>query len=232
LKDGSLVNLCTIRDPVGEACIGAFAFLAGRAGKRGRRVRFEEVRLALWICFVRWNTRPEEVQTDNEVVFAGQPQDTFPTPFTLWLRGLGISHLFIRSGEPTDNAEVERCHRTVNDYAIVGNEYADLNGLQAVLDQAVYELCYELALFDLHAADAVLAALTWERKVAKTGQVTLGGRHQYYSIGRAYARRTVLVRFDPQDHHFVFFDKDDPDTAIRRRPATGLELEDLTGLAA
>lgn len=263
LKDGSLVNLCTIRDPVGEACIGAFVFPAGRAGKRGRRVRFEEVRLALRICFTRWNTRPEEVQTDNEVVFAGQPQDTFPSPFTLWLRGLGICHLFIRSGEPTDNAEVERCHRTVNDYAIVGNEDAGVDGLQAILDQAVYELCYELpsradgcdgkppvqahpellqplrpfqpehelALFDLHAVDAVLAALTWERKVAKTGQVTLGGRHQYYSIGRASARRTVLVRFDPLDRHFVFFDKEDPDTEIRRRPARGLDVEDFTGLA-
>jgi len=263
LKDGSLVNLCTIRDPVGEACIGAFLFPAGQAGKRGRRVNFEEVRSALRTCFARWGTLPEEVQTDNEVVFAGKPQDTFPSQFTLWLRGLGIAHLMIRSGKPKDNAEVERCHRTISDYAIVGNEDADQGRLQGILDEAVYELCYELssraegcggkppicahpellqprrpfqpehelALFDLHAVDAYLATFTWQRRVGKTGQVTIGGRHQYYSVGRTYARRMVLVRFDPDDRHFAFFDIDDPDTEIGRRPARGLGVEDLTGLA-
>ena len=263
LKDGSLVNLCTIRDPVGEACIGAFLFPAGQAGKRGRRVNFEEVRSALRTCFARWGTLPEEVQTDNEVVFAGKPQDTFPSQFTLWLRGLGIAHLMIRSGKPKDNAEVERCHRTISDYAIVGNEDADQGRLQGILDEAVYELCYELssraegcggkppicahpellqprrpfqpehelALFDLHAVDAYLATFTWQRRVGKTGQVTIGGRHQYYSVGRTYARRMVLVRFDPDDRHFAFFDMDDPDTEIGRRPARGPVVEDLTGLA-
>jgi len=63
--------------------------------------------------FARWGTLPDEVQTDGEAVLIGRPQDTFPSPFTLWLRGLGITHLRIRPGKPTDNAEVERCHRTV-----------------------------------------------------------------------------------------------------------------------
>jgi transposase InsO family protein len=259
LKDSSLVNLCTIRDPFGEACIGAFLFPAGRAGKRGRRVNFEEVRSALRTCFARWGTLPEEVQTDNEVVFVGQPQDTFPSLFTLWLSGLNIAHLVIRSGKPTDNAGVERCHRTIHDYAIVGNEGADIARLQAILDEAVYELpsyakgCgglppiyahpellqphrpfqpeHELALFDLQAVDAYLATFTWQRKVGKTGQVTIGGQHHYYSVGRTYARRTVLVRFDPNDRHYVFFDTDDPDTEIGRRPAKDLDVEDLTGFA-
>lgn len=64
LKDASLVNLCTIRDPVGEACIGAFAFPAGRR-KPGKRVTLEQLRSALRRCFVPWNTLPEEVQTDK-----------------------------------------------------------------------------------------------------------------------------------------------------------------------
>ena len=263
LKDGNLVNLCTLRDPVGEACIGAFVFPAGRVGKRGRRVFFEEVRSALRLCFVRWGTLPEEVQTDNEGLFAGQSQDLFPSPFSLWLCGLGITHLLIRSGKPTDNAEVERCHRTVNDYAIVGNEEADLVGLQAILDEAVTELCselasraegclgqppilahpellqaprpfqpeHELALFNLQAVDDYLATFTWQRKVGKTGQVTIGGQHRYYSVGRSFARRTVWVRFDPGDRHFVFFDTEELTSEIGRRPARNLDVQDLTGLA-
>lgn len=263
LKDGNLVNLCTLRDPVGEACIGAFVFPAGRVGRRGRKVIFAEVRSALRLCFDRWGTRPEEVQTDNEPLFAGQPQDAFPSQFSLWLRGLGIEHLLIRAGKPTDNAEVERCHRTIRDYALAGNEAADLEGLQAILDEAVHELCYELtsraegchgqppilahpellhasrpfqrqhelALFNQQAVDAYLAGFTWQRKVGKTGQVTIGGHHANYSVGRQYARQNIWVRFDPEDRHFVFYDTEEGDHEIGRRPARGLEVEDLTSLS-
>lgn len=262
LKDGSMVNLCNIRDPVGEACIGAFVFPAGRK-KPGRRVTFAQVRAALRICFARWNTLPEEVQTDNEALFVGQPQDPFPSQFTLWLQGLGIAHLMSRSGRPTDNAEVERCHRTINEYAIVGNEDADLARLQSILDEATYELCFqlssraegcggrapvqahpellqprhpfqpelELAHFDLHAVDAYLATFVWQRKVGKTGQITMAGSKNRYSVGRNYARQHVLVRFDPADRHFVFYFADEPEKEIGRRPVRNLENEDLTGIA-
>lgn len=196
-------------------------------------------------------------------MFVGTSWDTFPSPFTLWLQGLGIDHLLIRPGRPTDNAEVERCHRTIHDYAIVGNEGADLGGLQAILDEAVEELCFqlssraqgcqglppiqahpdllqprrpfepehELALFDLRAVDACLARFSWQRKVGKTGQITMSGAHEYYSVGRDYARQQVLVRFDPSDRNFVFSLLSDPETEIGRRPARNLTIADLTGLA-
>jgi hypothetical protein len=262
LDNGTLTTVHTVRDPVGEACPGAFVFPAGKVGQKGKKVTFEQVRSVLRTCFTRWGTLPDEIQTDGEPALVGQAQDTFPAPFTLWLKGLGIDHLVIRSGRPTDNAEVERCHRTLNDYAIVGNEGADVEQLQRILDQAVYELNYELpsraegcgglppvvahpellqprrplqpehelALFDLKRVDAYLATFTWERKVNKTGQITIGGRHQYYSVGRPHARRQVLVRFDPADRHFVFYDVDQPDEEINRRPARNLEVADRTGL--
>lgn len=144
LADRCLVNLYTVRDPVGEAVIGAFVFSAGRAGQTPKAVTLEQARMVLRTCFARWGTLPEEVQTDGESVLVGKPGDPFPTSFTLWLKGLGIDHMVIRPGRPTDNAEVERCHRTLNDYALVGNEDADITQLQHILDQAVYELNYEL----------------------------------------------------------------------------------------
>jgi hypothetical protein len=262
LRDDSLVNLHTVRDPVGEACIGAFVFPAGKVGRKPESVQMVQVRAVLRTCFTRWNTMPDEVQSDGETVLAGNPRENFPSIFTLWLKGLDIQHIVTRPGKPTDNAEVERCHRTVNDYAIVGNEKASVAELQKILGQAVYELNYELtsraedcqgappmvahpellqprrpfqqehelALFDLRRVDSYLATFTWERKVGKTGQTEIG-RHRY-SVGRAHAHHRMIVRFDPADRHFVFYDIDDPETEICRRPAKGLDVADLTGLAS
>ena len=261
LHNGSYVNLHTVRDPVGEACIGAFVFSAGKKGRAPHNPEMEHARLALRACFAHWQTLPDEIQSDGDSVLVGNHHQSFPTVFTLWLKGLGVEHLVTRPAKPTDNAEVERCHRTVNDYAIVGNEKASVLELQTILDQAVYELNFELpsraegcrgwppvtahpellqprrpfqpehelALFDLKRVDAYLASFTWERTVGKTGQIEIG-RHRY-SVGRAHARRSVLIRFDPADRHFVFYDIDDPNAELRRRPAKGLDVTDLTGLA-
>ena len=96
-------------------------------------------------CFADWQALPDEIQTDGEPVLIGRAgEHFFPSRFTLWLKGLGIDHLVIRSGKPTDNAEVERCHRTVNDYAIIGNEGLNVKQLQQVLQDSVRELTYEL----------------------------------------------------------------------------------------
>ena len=261
LPDSTLANLHTARDPVGEACIGAMLSPAGKAGRKPQPVSLEQVRSGLRRCFAQWHTLPDQVQTDGESALLGHPAQLFPSVFTLWLKGLGIEHVITRPATPTDNAEVERCHRTVNDYAIVGNEQADLTQLQAILDQAVHELNYELssraagcagrapitahpellqprrpfqpehelALFDLQRVDAYLATFTWPRIVGKTGQIEVG--RDTYSVGRSWARRSVQVRFDPADRHFVFEDADEPHEEIRRRPAKGLDVADLTGLA-
>jgi transposase InsO family protein len=261
LKDGTLVNLHTVRDPLGAACIGAFVFAAGRVGQQPRSVTLEQVQSVLRTCFARWKTLPEEVQTDGESILIGRPEDPFPTKFTLWLKGLGIEHLVIRLGRPTDNAEVERCHRTVSDYAIVGNEKANVAQLQQILDHAVYELnwelasqakgcqrCppvkahpellqprrpfqagHELALFDLNRVDAYLTTFTWERKASITGQIYLGA--QRYTVGRHFARRQILIRFDAEDRQLVFYDAASSDEQVSRRPIKSLAVADLTGLA-
>jgi hypothetical protein len=145
LRDGTRVNLHTVRDPVGEACLGAQVFPAGRIHQPRSPVTCLQVRAVLRTCFAQWGTLPAEIQTDGEPVLTGQAGDPFPSFFTLWLKGLGIEHRVIRPGRPTDNAAVERCHRTVHDYAIVGNEKASWQELQRLLNQAVYELNFELS---------------------------------------------------------------------------------------
>lgn len=263
LQDGSLVSLHTIRDPVGEACLAAVVYESQTVNQRPQRVTLPEVQATLRRCFTTWGTCPDEIQTDGEAVLVTGGDDAFPSTFTLWLVGLGIVHQVTRSRKPTDNAEVERCHRTINDYAIIGNEDKALQPLQIILDQAVSELTYELpsrakgchgqtpiqahpellhprhpfqpehelVLFDLHRVDAYLAKQQWTRKVGKTGQICIGGHHQYYTVGRAYAQQEILIRFDPDDRHFVFYGLDQPDEEIGRCPARNLDLDDLTGFA-
>jgi len=271
LQDGTLVDLHTIRDPVGEACIGAVLHTTEQVHTRTKRVSVEDARSTLRRSWDHWGTLPDELQTDGEPTLVAQSDDDLPSTFTLWLTGLGVKHIVTRAGRATDNAEVERCHRTVNDYAIVGNEKQAVAKLQSILDEAVLELAFELpsraegcagrtpveahpellepkrpfraehelALFDLRRVDTFLSTFTWTRKVSKTGQIGMGGQHEYYSVGRAYARKEVVVRFDPADRHFVFYqpasEHGDPTEdnlqEIGRRPARHLEVEDLTGIA-
>lgn len=145
LHDGTLVNLHTVHDPVGEVCIGAQVFPSGRVGHLPTRATLEDIRATLRRCFARWHTLPEAVQTDNEAVWTGRRgQEEFPTLSTLYLKGFNIQHRVTRAGQPTDNAEVERNHRTIDDYALVGNEDCDPPQLQEILDQRVQELAFGL----------------------------------------------------------------------------------------
>jgi transposase InsO family protein len=237
LQNGICVDLHTVCDPVGEASLGAVLHVTEQVHTRTKRVSLEDARLTLRRSWDAWGTLPDEVQTDGEPTLVAQSGDNLPSIFTLWLVGLGVKHLVTRARTPTDNAEVERWHRTINEYAIIGNEKHPVAALQSILDEAVLELAFdlssraegcagrtpmeahpellepkrpfraehELALFDLRRVDAFLSTFTWTRRVSKTGQISIGGQHEYYSVGRAYARQEVLVRFDPTDRHFVFY---------------------------
>ena len=144
LADGRQVNLHTVRDEVGALCVAARLTDAGPVGQRATHVNVRELQQTLRMGFTRWGTLPEEVQTDHEAVFVGRADDPFPSLFTLWLVGLGIKHLTIRAGQATDNAEVERTHRTLDDYVIVGNQHLSRPELQQVLDRALDELAMGL----------------------------------------------------------------------------------------
>lgn len=141
LADGSLVHLYTLYDTFSGACIGGEVFVS----HSGRRPSLPTVMAFLRRCFARWQTLPTEIQTDREVVLVGRPVAyPFPSRFTLWLTGLGIHHRLIRPSRPTDNAQVERGHRTVFDYAIAGNEALPAAHLQTIVETAVEELAFHL----------------------------------------------------------------------------------------
>ena len=262
IGDRQVVQLATIRDPVGAAFIALdlYAVPSSRT-----RIREADVRATLRAAFEEWGL-PDEIQTDGEPVLNSTAHDGFPSRFQLWLAGLGIRHNRIRPGVATDDAEVERGHRTISDYVLVGQEAQGLEALRQALRSARGELngeypsrakgCdhhpplqahpellhpkrtfardQEAELFDLKRVDAYLVRMQWERKVGQTGQITLGGAHQTYLVGRGYRGQVVTVHFDPQDRSFVASlpSTEDSQTPmeVKRWPARPLSAEEILDL--
>lgn len=260
LQNGRQVNLHTVRDPFGAAYIGAVVYDAGKRGQRPRQITMEQTRATLRRCFAFWNTLPERLQTDNQTGLAAARQSNdFPTPFTLWLIGLGIKHVFIRPGHPTDNAEVERCHRTLNEYAILGHQDLSQSQLQQALDVALHQLnfelpsnahhCYGKPPVQAHPAllqprrcflpEQELALFDLQRVHAYLANFTWErlvskvGRIDLggfrYGVGKRFAGRRIHIRFEVDTHEFVFYDEH---TCIRHHLPQGLSIEDLTGFCA
>ncbi len=139
LADG-LAQLFTLFDEASGGCIGAWLF-----ANPSERPHLADGYTFLRYAFTRWGLMPAELQTDGETILVGRPGDAFfPTQFTLWLAGLGITQQVIPSGEPTENAEVERGHRTVNEYVLLGQERLTVAQLNPLLEQATHELAYQL----------------------------------------------------------------------------------------
>lgn len=251
------MHLYTVRDPVGAAFVGAEVY---KVATKRSKVSRQSVQEVLRTSFAHFGL-PEEVQTDWEPVLHSQPGDNYPSLFSLWLVGLGIKHVHSRPGVPTDDAEVERGHRTLYEYAIADHLDWPFEQLRPHLHQACNELNYEypsrahgcqacppmvahpellqpprpfdpqqeLAHFDLNRVDAFLATFTFERKVGKYGQVSLGKQHTRYSLGRAWAGQIVQIRFDPADRCLVASSNG---KEISRWKIRNLVTEDIVGFSS
>jgi transposase len=138
LQDGSKATVCNVRDPVGAAMIASRSFEV-TTPKRWRKLTWEEVRQVLREAFCEWQTMPDSVQTDNEMALGGNPNDPFPSSLTMWLAGFGIQHSFIRSHRATDQAEVERCHRTMDAFSDDEDSRADLVSFQEALERERFQ---------------------------------------------------------------------------------------------
>jgi hypothetical protein len=134
LANGEIATICNIRDPFGAAMIASCAFSV-KTKRHWRKLDWTEVRGVLRAAFTEWQTLPDAMMTDNELALVGNPKDPFPGKLTLWLAGLGIRHLFIRPGRPTDQPQIERNHRSLDDFALNEDSLRDLMHLQQALDR-------------------------------------------------------------------------------------------------
>jgi transposase InsO family protein len=257
LGKGELASILEIRDPVSAVILVERAFQTTRTLATCRKLSLEENRSALRQGFATWG-KPLEVQTDHEDVYAGSPTSDFPTPFTLWLVGLGIEHIFSRRNQPTDQGSIERHHRTVGDLGWKDQPPQDLVALQQQLahDQQRYNQEYPAQAADCQGQpplvrhpEAIFSGRPYTLEgewasfnLARVDQY-LARRHwvrkvdrngrlllgdQHYSLGRVYKGQRVAIRYLPEARAFRF--ETEQGHEIQTLPAKGLEIGDLTGL--
>jgi transposase InsO family protein len=257
LADGELASVLDLRDPASGVMLASQAFLTTLTPKTHRKLSLGEIQATLRQAFSEWG-RPAQIQTDHEDVYAGANQSDFPMPFTLWLVGLGIQHVFSRAGRPTDQPHIERNHRTLGDLSWKDQPPQDLADLQRQLDAARqrYNWCYPTQAADcqgqppllrhpealasprpyqqasegeLFALPAVDDFLAQFRWVRKVdSQGVAYLGNRPYYLGKAYKAQFVRVCFSPQGRTFMF--ETESGEAIKSLPVKGLDESDLTGL--
>ncbi|HVM72860.1 MAG TPA: hypothetical protein VMT91_13945 [Anaerolineales bacterium] len=237
LKDGSIATVCNIRDPYGAAMIASQAFEV-KTEKRWRKLTWEEVRQVLRQGFCEWKTLPDSVQTDNEMGLGGNPNDPFPSWLSLYLAGLGIKHVFIRSHRPTDQPQIERNHRTLDGLTDDEDSRRDIPSFQQALDQE--RICYNQRFPSrasncqqkppLEAHPALLAPRRlyqpeWETALFDIQRVfsylatftfdrkvnrngQVTLKGLHYTVGLTHAGKDIQVRLDAVTQEWIFIEQD------------------------
>jgi hypothetical protein len=237
LADGGIATVCNVRDPYGAAMIASQAFEV-KTVQRWRKLTWEEVRQVLRTGFREWGTLPDSVQTDNEMGLGGNPNDPFPSWLSLYLAGLGIPHVFIRSHRPTDQPQIERHHRTLDGLTDDPHSRQNLASFQQALDQErrVYNHEFPCRASDCEGRPPLQAhpALLTPRRPYHPDQerylfdlqrvfdflasftferkVNSNGQVTlkgiHYTVGLSHRGKTIRVRLDPQSQEWLFLEPD------------------------
>lgn len=255
LADQAVASVLNVRDPVTAIMIASHAFLTTTA-QHWRKLTLPEVQATLRAAFAEWG-RPLEIQTDHEDVYVGAATSDFPSHFTLWLLGLNIQHVTSRSRRPTDQAQIERGHRTLGDMAWKDELFAHVPALQTALDdrRQRYNTALPVTAADCHGQpplsvhptaqfsgrpfqpelewplfdlNRVDAFLAQQVWTRHVGeQGQVGIGSDHYYLGRDHAFQTVTVRFQLTTRTFRFEAADG--THVATMPARGLDQADLIG---
>jgi hypothetical protein len=249
-KGVGYIRMINIKDVFNHFHIGGFPVLVKT---KNHPPTTSDYQCALRLAFARFGM-PERIQSDNGSIFhETSTMSPFPTTFHLWLTGLGIRFSFARSRTPTDQAAVERSHRTLFNqvrcttafknwqhlYEWVQQRIEQLNGAlicktincsplsafpQAIHSQRYYAPQNELKLLDLDRIYAFLAKCEWFRKVAPNHNLSLGG--QLYSIKEAQTKQQLRITFDENTRKLSFY-KDRE--LIAQKDITGITKEKMAG---
>jgi hypothetical protein len=258
LTDGTQVTVLEARDPAGGLMIMSRVWVTPPTGGGGcRKLTLGEVQASLRVAFGRWG-RPLEIQTDHEGVYVGAVGVDFPTLFTLWLAGLGITHVLSRHRRPTDQPHGERQHRTVGDMVWKDDPGATPAELQARLDACHQRYHTQLPVRAAHChGQPPLVCRPWASHSGRTfdpaveadlferervgaflapfvwrrkvsSPGTISLGHQVYRVSRTHVGQEVTIRFQPVTWRFQFTIDQ---TVVADLPARGLSWADLLGVS-
>jgi transposase len=246
-----------IRDVYSGLMICSHAFAAPSIGRGWQRLRREDHQAVLRQAFTQWG-RPLTLQTDHDDAFVFQTDPSFPSLFTLWLVGLDVEHICSRHRRPTDQAQVERNHRTQGDFVWKDQTFDRVETLQVALDQAcqLYNTQYPsqaaqchgvppLSVFptadytgrpyhpdlewDMFDLSRVDAFLAKHIWIRKVAKNgTVHLGDHYYILGRTWKSLTISIRFVPDSRSYSFQSKDG--LLNKELPALGITKEQIIGL--
>jgi hypothetical protein len=195
---------------------------------------------------------PDRIRVDN-----GLPWTTaspVPSALELWLCGLGVEVKRIRPAHSQENGVVERGHGVASRWSEweTASNVADLNRrfqaaigrqregypnaagqtrLQAYpqlqVPRRAYQRESESQQWTLQRVDDWLSQQVYERRVEINGRVTLFSSS--YSVGRAYARHTVLIRFDAPTRSWCIHNEQG--ACLRCHPTKEIHTQTICNLA-
>lgn len=245
------VIMMNIKDVKSNVYVGS----EGKAVKHGKdHVNTKDYKDLLRKAFVLRGL-PKEIQADHgNLFYENHSKSPFPTNLHLWLLGLGIELKWSRVYRPTDQAKVERCHRTLNsqmkkttpyndikefnkslqDRLLMWNQYIPCDTFkqpplvafpEAVHSGRGYEINKEKELFSIEAIANYLQKQVWYRKVASNRTISLGG-HVYY-IPNAKPKQELTITFDAKTLQLQFhYDN----KLIVQKALIGLDFESIAQL--
>jgi hypothetical protein len=187
------------------------------------------VRQALRQQFGRWGL-PRCLRVDNGVPWGNW--NDLPTPFALWVVGLGVAWHWNDPRCPQQNPKVERSQGTGKRWSEPGR-CQSVAQLQERLDEAdriqrevypsvagttrwhlfpqlrhsgrPYSRAWEERSWSLKRVESHLAGYVAIRRVAATGHVSVYDRGRY--VGTQYRGQWVQVQYDPDAHGWVIRDR-------------------------
>lgn len=194
---------------------------------------------------------PETIKVDNGWPF-GDPQRKVIPVLALSLIGHGVSLLWNRPRQPTDNAKVERMQQTTKQWvdlarcptvSLLRDRLAEVAQLQrehypvsrlgfrsrASVYPGLYTCArrYSAEAFDIKRVHAYLSASRLVRIVASNGQASLYGHG--YQVGQQYRGQALGVGFDAEEMAWVFYDRHG--AVLRRHRARQLGASDVLALS-
>lgn len=213
--------MINIKDTFSKAYVQSYPLLLAT---RHHHPTTQDYQKVLRLAFMEFG-RCEKLQVDHESVFNENTQiSPFPTPFHLWILGMGIKLCYTPAGKPYKQGAVERKHQTMDRQVFQGKTYASFDELFAacqqrrarlnhhipcrMLDQKpplkafpeafhsgkYYDPDKEHKLFNQQYISDFLAKGKWFRKVSKNKFIYLGG--QRYGLKLARPNSETQITFN------------------------------------
>lgn len=242
------VILMNIKDAKSSTYIGSFGKQVEHAKQHLFATDYMDL---LRKAFVKWGM-PKRIQADHgNLFYENNSKSPFPTALHLWLLSLGIELTWSRIYRPTDQAKVERAHRTLHQQIKRSVPYESINEFNNDLSDRIdalnsyvpctsfkkppldafpnamhsgreYRLEEEKKIFSRLSIGDYLKKQVWYRKVGGNRTISLGG--QVYYIKNATPKSELTITLDPDCFHLIFHkDKE----LFFKMPIKGLDFESI-----